>query len=282
MNLKTTVDTIHDDIRSIAKFVKGTWQSSAEVTKDRITEKSLRDEWFYTNNYALDDIEDNDAFLYFGSKDDSIFRKDTIDEAFNQLINGKVNHYYKPSVEDVAKAKQSSLRFRISDLELKFDNEFDRRGYIEVDTFDLTGRNFKTDSQRKFAEAVYGSMSADETGKSDYIRAMGMLNDYCNGTKTARICVLRKETVLRDAKDGAVARACWLNNFDNNSYFVAFDRLVDSIDALRGVQIIGEANAQKSKNDAVKDAYKTILNNPLTDEIAKGLLKYATKHFSNK
>ena len=63
MSLETTVKTIHGNIKSIAKFVKDTWQSSSEVTEDRITDESLRNEWTYTNNHALNDIEEGDAFL---------------------------------------------------------------------------------------------------------------------------------------------------------------------------------------------------------------------------
>jgi hypothetical protein len=231
MSLETSVETIHGDIRSSAKFVPGTWQSSAEVTKDRITEKSLRTEWFYTNNHALYDIEENDAFLYFGSNDSSIFRKETIGNAFNQLKNTGWG-CYKPFDTDVAKAKETSLKLRISDLELKFETESDNYGYIEIDTNDLTGSRLN-DTQRKFAEAVYGGMEVDAKGESDYSRAMHMLSD--NGIMIARIYAFRKESVLRAAKEGVVVRSCRLYCFSGSSEFHAAIRGVDTHGGLRGV-----------------------------------------------
>ncbi|MBU0627585.1 MAG: hypothetical protein KKC75_00205 [Nanoarchaeota archaeon] len=270
MSLETAVETIHGDIRSIARFVKDTWQSSAEVTKDRITDKPLRNEWTYTDNHALNDIEEGDAFLYFGSKNSSIFRADTIIEAFSQLRDSSKGNYYRPCSEDVAKAKQTSLRLRISDLELEFDNESDNYGYIEVDTTDLTGSNLN-ESQRKFAEAVYGSMEQDAEGKSDYSRAMDMLNDNGNGIETVRIYTLKKETVLRDAKESAVARACRLSNFDGNSFFIANVHGVNNRNALRGVLKVGEADEQKA--DPLTEAYTAVCNatDRLSDAQAFGL-----------
>lgn len=232
MSLETKVITIRGNFARAARFVEGTWQSSAEITKDRITQEPLRDLSFYPNNHALYDIEEEDAFLYFGSKDNSIFRKGTIGGAFYQLVSDETNNYYRPPAEDVAKAKQKSLRLRISELELKFDRESDRYGYFEVDTSDLTGSKFKTDAQRQFAEAVKGSMNRDAAGNSDYGWAMQMLNN--EGIKRMRIYLFRKETVLEEARDGPVAKACWLSDFTVSSNFFAFEWDVKYNFALRG------------------------------------------------
>jgi hypothetical protein len=242
MSLEQTVSTISGDIRSMKDFFEGTWQSSAEVTKDRLTDAVLRKEWAYTNNHALNCVEDGNAILYFGSKDSSIFRADTIDEAFRQLRDSSTGNYYRPGSEDVLKAKQTSLRLRISDLELKFDNKSDVYGYFEIDTTDFTGEKLN-DAQRQFAEAVYGSMKADESGDSDYSKAMKMFNNDGKGIKITRIYTLRKEAVLRDAKDGAVARACGLDGVGSD--FVAVDRGVGSDCFLRGVREVREADATK-------------------------------------
>ncbi len=243
MSLETKVKTIHGDFRRASEFAEGTWQSSAEITKDRITKRQLRKEAFYTNNHALYGVEGGYAFLYFGSKDNSIFRKDTIDKAFEQLTSAETNHYYRPPEEDVAKAKRSSLKLSISKLELKFNNESDSYGYFEVDTSDLIGSKLN-ETQRKFAEAVYGSMKPDEKGESDYSRAMQTLSNKHKGIKTARIYSLREETVLKDAKDGVVARACWLYYFGNYSGFDADDRMVGNYNALRGVRnVVAEGGA---------------------------------------
>ena len=274
MNLETKVKTISGNFRRASEFAESTWQSSAEITKDRITKKSLREEAFYTNNHALYDIEEGNAFLYFGSKDNSIFRKDTIDKAFEQLTSNETGNYYRPSKKDVAKAKQSSLKLRISDLELKFHSKSDVYGYFDVDTSDLTGSKLN-ETQRKFAEAVYGSMKQDEKGKSDYSRAMQMLNNKGEGIKKAKIYALREETVLKDAKDGAVARACWLYYFDGSSDFYAYAWGVDYL-ALRGVRSVGKADAREVMSH-IQNAYRIIINTPLTQLKAQATPKVIEK-----
>ncbi len=243
MSLEKNIKTILGNFSRASEFAEGTWHSSAEITKDRIKKKSLRDKAFCTNNHALYDVEDGDAFLYFGSKNNSIFRNETIDAAFEQLTSSETGHYYKPSEVDVAKAKQTSLKLKISELKLKFNNESYDYGYFVIDTSDLTGSKLN-ETQRKFAEAVYGSMEQDGKGNSLYSRAMQMLNNKGNGIKKVKIYSLysramqmlnnkgngikkvkiyslREETVLRDAKEGAVARACWLDDFNNLSVFDA-------------------------------------------------------------
>ena len=47
MSLETKVKTIQGDFRRASEFAEGTWQSSAEITKDMITKKSLREEIKY-------------------------------------------------------------------------------------------------------------------------------------------------------------------------------------------------------------------------------------------
>lgn len=265
MSLEGKVKTIHGNFSRASEFAEGTWQSSAEITKDRIKKKSLRDEIFYTNNHALYDVEAGSAFLYFGSRDNSIFRRDTIDKAFEQLTSNETGHYYRPSDADVAKAKQTSLKLKISELELQFHNKSDDYGYFEIDTTDLTGSKLN-ETQRKFAEAVYGSMKPDGKGNSDYSKAMQMLNNTGDRIKKVRIYSLREETVLRDAKEGAVARACWLGNFSNYSSFGADAWKVDSnVYALRGVRSVGKADACEVMSRPVQQAYQTILKTPLTE-----------------
>lgn len=239
------VETIYGDIRGISEL--DNWKSSAQVTKDRLTDADSREEWMYTNNHSLFSVErengEKEAFLYFGSNDGSIFRAETIDKAFDQLRDRDTGNYYRPPAEDCKRAKETSLRLKILDLELKVDSESNSYGYLVIDTSDFTGENFKTDAQRKFAEAVYGSMAQDGSGESDYSRVMQLLNE--NGIKTTRIFTLRRETVLKDAEEGDIARACWLCNFGSNSNFVADNYYVNGSNGLRGVRKFGRSDAKK-------------------------------------
>ena len=70
----------------VPKFRKNSWRTSAELTTERRDNKELRNQWFWTANFALYKIEDNDAILYFGGRENNpIFMN--IDEAAKQLIS---------------------------------------------------------------------------------------------------------------------------------------------------------------------------------------------------
>ena len=169
-------------------------------------------------------IEDNDEFLYFGGREaNPIF--DNIGEATTQLLE---NQNYKPSEEGIKAVVASvqsgaTLKVKLSDLELKGDNEEWR--YFEINTADYDSLN---KSQRALAERVYGQ-------GNDFVENMKMLNE--EDISTAKIYVLNPEYVKKNIEAGkALARACWLYNFGGISSFDANGRSVDNANnSLRGI-----------------------------------------------
>jgi len=258
----------------VPKFRKNSWRTSAELTTERRTNKELTNQWFWTANFALYRIEDKEAILYFGGrKNNPIFKN--IDETAKQLIS---EQNYTPSQEDAASAIKSSLRIKLSDLNLlKHDDEF---SYFEIDT-----ANYESSlnaAQRGFAEAVYGKAK-------DFKANMKMLSNA--GIAKTRIYVLNPEYVKQKTKKNeAIARACWLDYFYNFSYFNAYNRyLNDTYFALRGVLLIS-AEGGRRKVDDVTTALDKILENPEKTlqtmnnkpEYAKKVLALISKYYNPK
>ncbi len=215
-------------------FVEGTVQTSAEIQRDRITDKLLRRINCYTANFCLYDVEneegihdaDGDAYLYFGGRKDNLIFSN-LTEACRQLIQ---NSNYVPSAEDAARAKSSAVRVKLSDLELQViststiqyfdrgyitikeitikdlqnDDNCRRSQYYEIDTTDYDSLN---PSKRALAEAVHGS-------GQQFVDVMNMLRED-EITKT-RIYVLNPIYVKKSAKEQAVCRASLLCSDDSN------------------------------------------------------------------
>ena len=88
-------------------------------------------------------------------------------------------------------------------------------------------------------------------------------------------------------KELSVARAGWLNDFDNDSRFYAGDRYVDSLISLRGVLLEKkpQASPEKSEDQKPEMVYQEhlgyVLSNPeeLTDARASQLLDLVAKHY---
>ena len=260
------------------QFKEGTWQTSAEITNDRRTLKDeekkqeLKDTYFYTANFGMYTIEDNDEFLYFGGREaNPIF--DNIGEATTQLLE---NQNYKPSEEGIKAVVASvqsgaTLKVKLSDLELKGDNEEWR--YFEINTADYDSLN---KSQRALAERVYGQ-------GNDFVENMKMLNE--EDISTAKIYVLNPEYVKKNIEAGkALARACWLYNFGGISSFDANGRSVDNANnSLRGVPLVGEADTQEIENTyelLQKPAIQPIAADLLTQESATALSRVLTLYLA--
>lgn len=249
---------------SFQELDPATIQHSDEIMKDRQDDEDLRGKWFYTADHALYRVEDDEAVLYLGREETNPIFKN-IKEATEQLINEGNYIPEKEDIEDVVNA-ESTLRVKISDLELEGDGEY---GYFEIDTKNYDKLN---DSQRAFAERVYGE------GK-DFEKSMKMLKKA--DISTTRIYVLNSDYVKDNAKEGGVlSRACWLGSFDDYFNFVADDRNVDDNDWLRGVPRIAEGDAKNLGSSEIMDY---LSQNPVQDEkFAAGLLKAANEFYKTE
>ncbi|MEK6969210.1 MAG: hypothetical protein AABW48_02165 [Nanoarchaeota archaeon] len=246
-SLETITGTLYE---CVTQCVPETALTSAELTterRDKTTERrdnaDLRGRWLWTANFPLYQIEDGEAVLYFGGrKANPLFNN--IREATNQL---KANQNYRPTEKDITAVLESvksgdTLRVELSDLNLdKLNDEF---SYFEINPNKIARLN---SVQRALAERVYDS-------GNDFVENMKM---FAKAEINPRIYVLNPEYVQKEARNGAVARACWLNNFGNNSGFVADERNVDDHDyALRGVR---RASDSEQEAPIGADAQKAIV-----------------------
>ncbi len=231
LSLENRFDALAD---VVPLFAKGSWRTSAELTKERVTNKDLRDQWFYTANYGLYRVVDGTVRFAFGGREGNPVFKNVV-EASRQLLSPEQN--YVPLVEDIAIAVQCAfVDVDMQDLRLRrYDDEF---SYFEIDTKEYERTFNHVPAQRLVAEAVHGE-------GQDFNDAMRMFQEEGKFTKT-KVYVLDPDYVLSKVGEGkapAVARACRLNNF-NNSIFGASVRLVSDRDALRGVPRAERADAR--------------------------------------
>jgi hypothetical protein len=243
--LENIVGTLADCVRQTEP---GTWQTSAEITTERRADPSLAKQWFWTANFAMYRTERGEAVLYFGGREaNPIF--ENIEEAASQLISSGNYYVDEESVAGVIDSVSSgaTLRIGVSNLNLKkHDKEF---SYFEINPSRPGQLNL---FQRRFAEMVYGQ-------GSDFSENMRMLSD--SGIKSTRIYVLNPDYVKDNAAGSqAIARACWLNDCDIDSDFIASGSYVayPSI-ALRGVRK-GVAEGDELKiNPKYREAYQAML-----------------------
>src|SRR3989338_2466716 len=264
---KRTLETLIGPLaKTFPQLDRATIQHSDQLTTERRTNPELRNQWFYTADGPMYTIEKegrrDEAFLYLSrGRTNPVFNN--IEEATQQLL--RKGNYIPPKEDaEAVKSADTTLRVKLSDLKLQ-GNDSEWR-YFEIDTANYDKLN---PVQRRVAERVYGS-------GNEFVENVKMLND--NGIRTTRIYVLNLDYVKRNApKDGALARACWLDDFGSGSDFDAGGGDVDSSDALRGVRNVAEGDAPKIANP-ILDAYNAILGadpgqalKAMTPEIATGL-----------
>ncbi len=219
----------------VPQFEEGSWLTSAELTKERITNKDLRSQWFYTANYGLYRVVDGKVRFAFGGREGNPIFKN-VAEASRQLLSQEQN--YVPQAEDIAAAVQQALvDVDMQDLQLqRYDDEF---SYFWIDTKDYERTSDHVPAQRLVAEAVYGK-------GEDFNEAMHMLEEEGKIKKT-RVYVLNPEYVLSKVGEGkapAVARACRLYDSAINASFIAEVRSVNLRSRLRGVPQAERADAR--------------------------------------
>jgi len=205
---------------AFAKLDPKTIQHSDEITAQRRENADLRNQWFFTTDFAMYQMEGSDAILYLArSPNNLIFQN--IDEVTQQLINTENFTPSKEDAEKVAKAR-STLRLNLSGLDLEKDDST----YAHF-AFNPANPELNKE-QRKGVQRVYGR------GK-DFKANMQMFDKA--GIRTTRLFILTPDYVKEHTEKGsALGRACWLSGFGNGSDFGAGGRgEYDSENALRGV-----------------------------------------------
>lgn len=199
-----------------------------------ITDPELGSIWFYTADSNLYVVENREAILYIGREPTNPIFNNIEKAAYQLLLNG----IYLPSRSEImaVKSAESTLRFRLSDLELE-QLEGTEFSYFEVQTDNYDKLN---PEQRRFAERVYGQ-------GDNFKQNMEML--WRNGIGILHIYVLNPDFVKKIVPNGgAVALASKLGSFEYSSLFCAGSRDVDYLlDGLRGVRNITERPTYRNR-----------------------------------
>lgn len=247
--LETITDTLAGGYK---RLEKGTFQESSEVQNQRRTiEQDLRKRWVYTAHIFLARLA-ADSSVEFGLSGrpgfDAIAGED-IDKFTGEILDGRGNVYNLtpaqiqliPTLTDIVWARAGS-----SDLGLVHGSLYPEWGYFPINTSDVRAEKLSR-IQSLFAEKAHGSLTAKyvpEQNLTDYGENMQMLNGA--GIEQTRFWLPHPNHIIQYIGPGkVVARASWLNSLGNSSDFGADNRNVSDHVALRGVKVVGEADAQK-------------------------------------
>lgn len=243
-------------------FDPSTIQHAYEIMTDRSTDASLRNQWFWTADFPMYRVEGGEAVLYFAPREHNLIFRD-IQNATSQLL--RANNYIpkKEGIDEVVAASNTEAVLKVNLSNLRLQGNDGEWRYFEVDTGNLNSLN---SDERAFAERVYRQNNIGKT----------------------RIYVLNPDYVknqLKGKEDSAIARASWLDWFDDGSRFIAYGRDVGGADdGLRGVLKESAEGAAPKINDPIAEAYQTILGRPaealkgMTPEVATQLSSLITHY----
>ena len=207
MSLETITGNLRD---ACQQFKPGTIHCVDHLMKERRDNPELRNQW----SYAADGV----VYLLNGANEIPTLAMTR--EAYNPVLqninNGAFeqltregNYHLAPADLEQALAASDTVLIDLLNLRLsEYDSEF---SYLTIGTTPSKyGR--LNDEERKFVERVYGK-------GDDFIQNMKMLENA--KIIETRIYVLNPDYVRKQAQEGAIARASWLQVFFNNSDFNA-------------------------------------------------------------
>ena len=222
---------------AVPQLEPGTWQIARQITKERLTNPSVRNVRFYTaDGPVYHTLENDNPRLIMTPEEFSPVAKD-VGEACRQL---RATGNYAVPGDQFAQARQAVSEGKA--IEVILENLGLQRHDAEFSFFDVpttpTGYDRLTPDQRKLAEWAYGQ-GDDFAPAMNLVRTRGQ-NRPTSVVEAARIWVLNPAYVQsKTAEGGAIARASRLYGLDFDSGFDASDRGVDnSIVHLRGVRRI--------------------------------------------
>jgi protein phosphatase len=223
----------------VALFEQRTIRTTTGIQRARFKDASLKDAQLYAANYALYDVEEGEAVLYFGRQENNPILANP-EEAVRQFT-ATGNYVLNP--EQAARAKQSALRIKHSELDLQGTEEWQ---YFSIDTAHPERLN---PAQRELAEAVHG-LSTQFTGVMDKLRE--------NGINATQIYVLNPEYIKRHAQSGALCRLVWIHTFGNNSSVDLMENRTAEV-AMYGVLKPAEEVPAAVLDESISPATPTIL-----------------------
>ena len=203
-----------------------------QLMKERRRNPQLRAQSFYTADGELYFLHGQTPTLAItGEKDNLVLRH--LDDAFTQLTTVE---NYRPDIHEAQQSIDAPETVLIDLTKLRLQGDDAAWRYLRIST---TQYDKLQPEERKLAERVYGQ--GDEFGLS-----MAQLKKA--GISETRIDVLNPAYVQKEAEQGPLGRASWLDGFAGNSVFSANDRNVSGRSRLRGVrrESVGEMPAGRA------------------------------------
>lgn len=204
-----------------------------EIQKDSWTNKSLCSIGFWTADFPLYTIEDNEAILYLANREHNLILNN-IKKAGSELVE-KNNYFPKNgAINDIINS-DSTLRTNLKELKLiEYIGEWSYYVIYTASKKDNEKYNYDllNPAQRALAEKVYGI-------EEDFERSMDELKK--SGVRVAMINTLKPEYVkekLKENNSQGLARISYLNNSSLRSDFKAGRWGIDKANRyLRGIPL---------------------------------------------
>ena len=208
-------------------FVKGTRNTGAQISVDRITDEGLRSEWFYVSNVPFATKRKGKLLLGIG----------ITPSAFDVV--------YGRNTQDVCQELIKTGYVKLNALQKRNILALERRGevvFVDPNEMDLQGneaeyRRFPIRTAEYDKDITIARMPWVSAGySSGYILKQVMDNLNTNDIDETTVFTINPEHAAENVVDDEiVARASGLNDFDDYSFFDAYIRNVDDHLALRGV-----------------------------------------------
>jgi len=209
--------------KALAELVPESIRMAREIQQERIKNISLRRECFATGDGCVYNIEKGEAVLYFTDAElNPVLKQENIAAALSQIRkDGHYNVKYRDfsMIKDAADKDSGAERYLLSDLELaRSDTSGNQWRFFEIGTKKYYTLN---EVQRSFVKQVHGK------GKQFTELMNEMSTDFItDGITETKIFFSDPKSVHEIAKNGPVARICWLSNFNLSSYFYASIRIL--------------------------------------------------------
>ena len=243
------LDSVVGNLQSAyTQITPGTMQTAAALQVERHTDRSMRNQWFYTADGPLYYIGEGRELKPDGKvmlaltqeKDNLVFRHldDKVKEAnsFVQLID--TGNYFPKKEEAVASiTAPETVVIDLAQVRLKGENE--EYQYFEIGTSPEDYDKLNGE-ERKLASAYHGSMAQKECSngdnKSDFEITMKGLREH--GIYNTRIFVVTPGYVQKHTSNEkpVLARASWLDSFNDYSDGYAYNHNINYDSRVRGVR----------------------------------------------
>lgn len=241
--------TIKGDLRAVSQLVPGSFQHWDELSADRITDPSLRDQRFYTADYPQYHSEQGEQYLALArhtreSPNNLVLRHlfDKNDGSYDQLVQ---TGSFRPDPEEARAVLEAAdtLKTKLSALRLSIVYSTPRSTYVYLSVRTSDGR---VRSDRKY-------LAPNEVEKALLERVgitegfLAALQEEPYRVSETRLYFLNPGYVAEQTRNGFVGQTSQLCSFICYSHFNADGRNVSGHNALRGVRKIAEGGAPENE-----------------------------------